>query len=139
MITLLLVVLVAAAVAYALTLRGDEGGDEGGKDAATTSLTIELFADAGAVSTSTTLTCKPTGGNHPAAGAACAALAKAGPKVFEPVPAGQACTMIYGGPETANVRGTVDGKSVDAAFNRTNGCEISRWNELGDAFFAVPN
>jgi hypothetical protein len=44
-----------------------------------------------------------------------------------PVAPNVACTQIYGGPATARVRGTLDGKPVDARFDRTNGCEIARW------------
>jgi hypothetical protein len=47
-----------------------------------------------------------------------------------------ACTEIYGGPATATVTGTLDGKPVDAEFSLNNGCEISRWDKasalLGD-------
>ena len=35
------------------------------------------------------------------------------------------CTQIYGGPETARVTGTINGKKVDRRFTRTNGCEIA--------------
>ena len=35
------------------------------------------------------------------------------------------CTQLYGGPETARVTGTIDGKTVDRRFTRTNGCEIA--------------
>ena len=45
-----------------------------------------------------------------------------------PVPADQMCTQIYGGPETATVRGTWQGERVDASFSRQNGCEIARWD-----------
>jgi hypothetical protein len=47
---------------------------------------------------------------------------------LRPVPPDVACTEIYGGPATARVRGTLNGKQVDARLNRTNGCEIARWN-----------
>jgi hypothetical protein len=57
----------------------------------------------------------------------CGALADIDPKTFEPVPGNQACTQQYGGPETATVKGTLDGKEVDAKFSRENGCEIERW------------
>ncbi len=43
-------------------------------------------------------------------------------------PADQMCTEIYGGPETAEVTGTLDGASVDAEFHRTNGCGIADWD-----------
>ena len=40
------------------------------------------------------------------------------------------CTQQYGGPATARVTGTWQGQHVDATFDRTNGCEIARWNTL---------
>jgi hypothetical protein len=40
-----------------------------------------------------------------------------------------ACTMIFGGPQVATVKGTWRGKPVDARFARDNGCEIARWNK----------
>ena len=46
---------------------------------------------------------------------------------LRPVSPNVACTEIYGGPAVARVRGTIDGQSVDARLNRTNGCEIARW------------
>jgi hypothetical protein len=56
--------------------------------------------------------------------AACRGLSAAR---LRPVPPNVACTEIYGGPATARVRGTLRGKRVDARFDRTNGCEIARW------------
>ena len=50
-------------------------------------------------------------------------------EVFEPVPGDTACTQQYGGPETATVKGTLHGESIDAKFSRVNGCEIARWQE----------
>jgi len=38
---------------------------------------------------------------------------------------GRVCTQIYGGPQTAQVTGTIDGEKVDRRFTRTNGCEIA--------------
>jgi hypothetical protein len=46
---------------------------------------------------------------------------------LRPTPANVACTEIYGGPAVARVRGTLDGKPVDVRLDRTNGCEIARW------------
>jgi hypothetical protein len=60
----------------------------------------------------------------------CAALAKLKPAAFAPTPADRACTQIYGGPETASVHGTLDGRSVNASFKRTDGCEIARWKAV---------
>lgn len=48
--------------------------------------------------------------------------------LLEKPPEHLVCTQVYGGPETATVTGTLDGKPVDASFSRTNGCEISRFD-----------
>ncbi|MFD5894975.1 SSI family serine proteinase inhibitor [Streptomyces sp. NPDC060366] len=79
------------------------------------------------------LKCGPTGGTHPEARSACTRLdefAGEGKDPFAPVPEGQMCTMQMGGPATARVTGTWQGRSVDATFSRKNGCEISRWQNL---------
>jgi hypothetical protein len=49
---------------------------------------------------------------------------------FEPVPDDVACTELFGGPETATISGTLDGRPVDARFARNNGCEIARWERV---------
>ncbi|MER5885922.1 SSI family serine proteinase inhibitor [Streptomyces sp. NPDC001941] len=81
-----------------------------------------------------TLTCgTPVEGSHPAARGACdrlEQLAAEGRDPFAPVPPQQLCTQQYGGPATARVTGTWQGRSVDARFSRTDGCEIGRWNNL---------
>ncbi len=67
----------------------------------------------------------------PNAGAACAVVAGLGVKFFTAVPdRNLMCTEIYGGPQTAQITGTVDGTPVRARFARTNGCEISRWDAV---------
>jgi hypothetical protein len=110
--------------------------DSGTSDA--TALTITVVADEGADPQTYELTCDPSGGDHPQAAQACKALDAAGAKVFDPVPKDQVCTDIYGGPQTATVKGTYEGDQVDATFSRTNGCEIDRWEQLGTTFFNVP-
>nr|WP_055603604.1 SSI family serine proteinase inhibitor [Streptomyces aureus] len=73
------------------------------------------------------------GGNHPARENACerlGQLAKEGGNPFEPVPADQFCTQVYGGPALAHITGTWQGRTVDARFSRANGCEIDRWENL---------
>jgi hypothetical protein len=37
--------------------------------------------------------------------------------------------MIFGGPEQATVVGIYNGEEVDAAFERSNGCELDRWDQ----------
>ncbi|MBT2584880.1 SSI family serine proteinase inhibitor [Arthrobacter sp. ISL-95] len=67
--------------------------------------------------------------SHPSAAKACTTL-KNGPTILSPAPTrtDQACTMQYGGPATAKVTGSVDGKEVSASFNRTDGCQIALWD-----------
>ncbi|MDQ0870571.1 hypothetical protein QFZ70_003044 [Arthrobacter sp. V1I9] len=76
--------------------------------------------------------------NHPTADAACAAL-KENAALLSPGPkrADQVCTEQYGGPQEATVTGVVDGVPVDAAFARTNGCEISAWDATKDVLGAA--
>lgn len=77
-----------------------------------------------------TLRCNPTGGSLPRPARACARLLAGGPTLFARVPLNTACTQIYGGPQKALVVGTVRGRPVRAAFSRTNGCEIARWQRI---------
>ena len=76
-----------------------------------------------------TLTCDPPGGTHPNPEAACSALA-GDAQALEPVPQDAACTMIFGGPEQATVVGTLNDEGVDATFERSNGCELERWERM---------
>jgi hypothetical protein len=66
----------------------------------------------------------------------CQHLAGLAKEQLEPVPRDTACTQIYGGPAVAQVRGTLPGGTVDARFDRTDGCQIERWDRnrvlLGD-------
>jgi len=59
--------------------------------------------------------------------AACLAASKLSAADLAPTPADTACTQIYGGPETATIKGKLNGEPVDAKFSRTDGCEIKRW------------
>ena len=86
-----------------------------------------------------TLTCDPAGGTHPDPEAACEVLAATSDtEVLAPVPPDTACTMIFGGPEQATAVGVLNGEEVDASFERSNGCELDRWDrhaallQLGD-------
>lgn len=44
--------------------------------------------------------------------------------------ADQVCTQIYGGPETARLRGTVLGDQLDLRLSRENGCRIAEWQTV---------
>ncbi|MGD3105172.1 SSI family serine proteinase inhibitor, partial [Streptomyces sp. YGL11-2] len=79
------------------------------------------------------LYCHPARGNHFDAARACAKLDRMtrwGRDPFAPVPQGARCTMMYGGPARAHVRGTWAGRPVNAEFRRTDGCEIERWGRF---------
>jgi hypothetical protein len=76
-------------------------------------------------------------GTHPNRKAICAAIAKQGARLFAPVPAGTACSEIYGGPQTATISGTIKGHKINSVFSRTDGCQVARWN-TARAFFAFP-
>ncbi|MER5789094.1 SSI family serine proteinase inhibitor [Streptomyces sp. NPDC001980] len=79
------------------------------------------------------LSCHPGAGSHPDVGGACLVLdrnTRWGRDTFAPVAPGTACTMIYGGPATAHVTGTWAGRPVDATYDRSNGCEIGRWDRM---------
>ncbi|MFE5815841.1 SSI family serine proteinase inhibitor [Streptomyces sp. NPDC056479] len=79
------------------------------------------------------LICHPTGGDHPDAADACAVLDRGtrwGKDTFAPVPQDSLCTMQYGGSATAQITGTWAGRPVDARYDRSNGCEIARWDRL---------
>ncbi|MFG3256192.1 SSI family serine proteinase inhibitor [Streptomyces sp. NPDC048172] len=79
------------------------------------------------------LYCHPAAGDHPDPSGACETLEKAtrwGKDPFAPVPRDSACTKQYGGPATAHVTGRWAGRPVDARYDRTDGCQISRWNDM---------
>lgn len=120
-------------LAIALTGCGRESGVRPGDDDSTappqTELTVTVTPSAEAQTREWTLTCEPAGGTHPAPEAACAALHDASDP-FEPVPPDAICTQIYGGPQTATIEGVWRGERVHASYDRTNGCEITRWDAI---------
>ena len=89
---------------------------------------LTIVVDNGSGSTKTwRLTCNPAGGTHQDPEAACRALEANGAVALPPVPKDKACTQIYGGPETASITGSWQGKQVRSTFARNDGCQISRW------------
>jgi hypothetical protein len=108
----------------------DAGGGSGPDPEAATRLQVSFRpsgSDGEAISA--LLTCAPPGGDHPRAEQACLAL-EANADALQPIAGDVACTEIYGGPETAKVSGMFQGRRIRARFNRTNGCEIDRWERL---------
>jgi hypothetical protein len=134
------VVVRAVALALVLLIAACGESDEAGQSTTPeTSVEVTLWPEgrqAGGAQNAV-LTCKPAGGSHPHADEACAAL-YAEEDALEPVSGDVACTQIFGGPEEARVSGVVRGRAVDATFNRSNGCEIDRWDRLAPLLDVLP-
>jgi Subtilisin inhibitor-like len=112
---------------------GGSSDSERASSAAATNLTIAVQPRGPSGPTRTwTLTCDPPGGTLPRARAACDRLSA---DLLRPLPAGTVCTQIYGGPQTARVRGHLGSKPINTRFSRTNGCEIHHWDS---ARFLLP-
>ena len=117
-----------------VALAGCGGEDAGTRDEPATELQVTVWPDGrGGRPLEATLTCDPAGGDHPNAEAACRALS-AHADALERVPADALCTQIFGGPQEAEIEGTLEGRPVRASFNRRNGCEIARWERVAPAF-----
>jgi hypothetical protein len=121
--------LLAAGVLLAACGTQSGGGSPNPTSVGLTRLTVTARDSPTAVEQTWTLTCDPAGGSHPDPATACAELAKA-TDPFAPTPPDRACTMIYGGAQTATITGTYRGLSVNASYSRTNGCEIARWGAV---------
>ncbi len=119
-----------------LLLTGCSGGDDTVAADPATELQVALVATAGAAPQTWTLTCEPPGGDHPDPAAACADLAREA-MPFAPL-SGDVCTEIYGGPQTAVVRGTYKGTPVQLELSRSDGCRIAQWDRLGAVLPAAP-
>ena len=101
-----------------------------GKTGASTTYTLQERSTSPGASTTYTLTCPKGTGTLPEARAACSKLQRVGASAFAPVPPGTACTEIYGGPQTARVRGRLAGKAIGAVFSQSDGCQSARWSRL---------
>jgi hypothetical protein len=77
-----------------------------------------------------TLSCVPAQGTYRDPAATCAALDQVTAATLAPVPADATCTKIYGGPQRAVVAGLWRGRPVLATFDRSDGCEIARWDAM---------
>jgi hypothetical protein len=105
-------------------------GSAGGGAAPATELTVTFWPEGReGPSQEAALTCDPDGGTHTSPAEACKAL-RANVDALSPLPPDSICTQIYGGPEEAEIAGTVNGVVIQATFSRQNGCEIDRWDQL---------
>jgi len=119
----------SAPTGSAATGSGPTGSATGMGGAGRTVLTIVVDDGKGTAKT-WHLTCTPTGGDHPDPARACAVLAQHGGTALPPVPTGRMCTQLYGGPQTAHVTGSWQGRAIDVRLSRTDGCQIARWDAL---------
>jgi hypothetical protein len=111
------------------------GGSGGGAGDAAIDLKLTLWPDGEAGDSITwTLRCEPTGGDHPDAAAACAALtAVADP--FGRVAPPKRCAEIPGGEEdVAVLEGTYRGREVNSRFSHENACVSGRWDRIAPVF-----
>ena len=44
-------------------------------------------------------------------------------------PGGQVCSQVYGGPQTATIKGLLNKKPVDIKLSLSDGCKISQWEK----------
>lgn len=129
-------VAVALAVAASLASCGED--DKSTAPAGTGAIDLTLRSDPGNGSVATgTLTCRPgekraTGALAKRAPAArlCADAAALGPFLLAKSPGKRVCTQLYGGPQTARITGTIDGRRVNRTFRRTNGCEVEDYERV---------
>jgi hypothetical protein len=113
---------------------GGGTGDETVADAAI-DLTVTVWPVGVAADSATwRLQCEPTGGDHPDAEAACAALT-AVEDPFGPVPPPARCKEIPGeSPEVAKIEGDFRGRKVDSSFSRASACVTPRWDRIAPVF-----
>jgi hypothetical protein len=91
----------------ALTVTLDPDGPDGEEDEMTEEVSCEAGAD----------------------DAVCRAVADIDVDALGPVSPNTACTEIFGGADTASLKGTIEGEEVDADLTRANGCEIERFDQ----------
>jgi hypothetical protein len=107
---------------------GDREGERGG--APTVDLVISVTTPQG--NRETRLQCDADGGSR-----RCDIARRLADFLAEEPPRDRVCTEIYGGPETARVRGTIGERRIDRRFSKTNGCEIADW-ERAEPLLAAP-
>jgi hypothetical protein len=112
----------ASVVLVATALAGCGGDREPGRDsdAATVDVVISVTSSRG--ERETTLECDASTRSRQ-----CETARRLAAFLAEQPPRGRVCTQIYGGPETAHVRGTIGDRRIDRRFSKRNGCEIAEW------------
>ena len=124
------------AAAALAALAGCGVGDEAGATAdAKIDLELTLWpVGLNGDSISWRLQCEPTGGTHPEADAACAALT-AVPDPFGKLAPPPRCKEIPGSsPEVAVLEGDFRGRKVRSTFERSSACVAGRWDRIAPVF-----
>jgi hypothetical protein len=126
--------LVALAALALVSCGGSGGGDGDGSDARI-DLKLTLWPTGrNGDSITWTLRCEPTGGNHPDAAAACAALTTV-QDPFGKLPPPPRCKEIPGSsPEVALLEGDFRDRKVRSMFERSNACVAGRWDRIAPVF-----
>jgi hypothetical protein len=106
-------------------------------------LTIRLREDDGAPEHEFLLIARngaaAAGSTLPDPGAALEAVQRFGEDIFFPKSGPpRLCTQQYGGPQVAVVTGSFHGRTVNARFQRTDGCEIARWKAMAALLGGTP-
>jgi hypothetical protein len=124
----------AAGLLLVLAIAGGCGGGDHSSEAAI-DLAVTLWPNGEAGdSVEWNLRCEPTGGDHPDAATACAALTAIDDPFGEMAPAAR-CEEIPGSDEAvATVTGDFRGRQVDARFSRENACVAPRWDRIAPVF-----
>jgi hypothetical protein len=119
---------------FVLLLSACASGSSAGPDTAAIDLRVEFRATAGGDINAATLQCgsteSGTGFLATRAHAACQAVSANMSLLTDPPPTDRACTLIFGGPETAHVTGSLGTRRVDRTYTRVDGCAISDWDKL---------
>jgi Tol biopolymer transport system component len=76
-----------------------------------------------------TLRCRPAGGTLPHAASACGKLVRV-QNPFAPTAPLERCVPVFGGVQTAGVRGLYGGRFVHVGFERFSSCGVRRWDRL---------
>jgi hypothetical protein len=121
-------ILVCCVLGLALASCGEdeqEAAAPGGEPVAQLVVTVDPDGRGPEPAKETRLSC-----GTPRESAVCAEASALEPSDVEPVDPETACTQLFGGAETARLRGRVRGRAVDARFSRSNGCEIERWDNV---------
>jgi hypothetical protein len=114
-------------LAIALAACGEDGTPAAGGDGKLATLVIRVDDDGDGPNAPRELKLDC---DAPTDSAACGAAAGTSAADLAPTEEGTACTQLFGGPETASIKGTIRGDEVDATFSRRDGCEIARWERV---------